>query len=94
MVVFSEKLFIQMADRVAEDGYKEAGYQYVCIDVSKVFVTGNSPWLIIRQDKKKDVIEQSFSSSLKAFLDIKILIAKVLTIMKVYGLLISFWCLK
>lgn len=28
----SEKLFIQMADRVAEDGYKEAGYQYVCID--------------------------------------------------------------
>ena len=60
MVVFSEKLFIQMADRVAEDGYKEAGYQYVCIDVSKVFVTGNSPWLIIGQDKKKMLLSNHF----------------------------------
>lgn len=31
---FSEKLFMQMADRIAEDGFKNAGYQYVCIDVS------------------------------------------------------------
>ena len=60
MVVISEKLFIQMADRIAEDGYKGAGYQYVCIDVSKVFVTGNSPWLIIRQDKKKMLLSNHF----------------------------------
>ena len=53
MVVISEKLFIQMADRIAEDGYKKAGYQYVCIDVSTVFVTGSSPWLIIRVLKKR-----------------------------------------
>lgn len=31
---FSEKLFMQMADRIAEDGYQKAGYEYVCIDVS------------------------------------------------------------
>ena len=60
MVVISEKLFIQMADRIVEDGYKEAGYQYVCIDVSKVFVTGNSPWLIIRRDKKKMLLSNHF----------------------------------
>jgi len=28
----SEKLFMQMADRIAEDGFKKAGYEYVCID--------------------------------------------------------------
>lgn len=31
---FSEKLFMQMADRIAEDGFQKAGYEYVCIDVS------------------------------------------------------------
>jgi len=25
---------MQMADRIAEDGYQKAGYEYVCIDVS------------------------------------------------------------
>lgn len=30
----SEKLFMQMADRMAADGYKDAGYTYVSIDVS------------------------------------------------------------
>ena len=30
----SEKLFMQMADRIAEDGFQKAGYEYVCIDVS------------------------------------------------------------
>ena len=68
MVVISEKLFIQMADRIAEDGYKEAGYQYVCIDVSKVFVTGNSPWLIIRQDKKKMLLSNHFPPDWNLFL--------------------------
>ncbi|PFX17508.1 Alpha-N-acetylgalactosaminidase [Stylophora pistillata] len=28
----SEKLFMQMADRIAEDGFQKAGYKYVCID--------------------------------------------------------------
>ncbi|XP_068689821.1 alpha-N-acetylgalactosaminidase-like, partial [Montipora foliosa] len=28
----SEKLFMQMADHIAEDGYKEAGYMYISID--------------------------------------------------------------
>ena len=32
--VFSEKLFKDMADRMAADGYREAGYTYVNIDVS------------------------------------------------------------
>lgn len=26
---------MQMADRIAEDGFKKAGYEYVCIDVSE-----------------------------------------------------------
>ena len=25
---------MQMADRIAEDGFRKAGYEYVCIDVS------------------------------------------------------------
>lgn len=25
---------MQMADRIAEDGFQKAGYEYVCIDVS------------------------------------------------------------
>ena len=25
---------MQMADRIAADGYQKAGYEYVCIDVS------------------------------------------------------------
>ena len=33
---FSEKLFMQMADRIAEDGFQKAGYKYVCIDVSAI----------------------------------------------------------
>jgi len=28
----SEKLIMEMADRLVEDGYQAAGYQYVCID--------------------------------------------------------------
>ena len=34
MCLFSERLFMEMADRMAEDGFKEAGYEYVSIDVS------------------------------------------------------------
>ena len=32
--VNSEQLIMQMADRLAEDGYRDAGYIYVSIDVS------------------------------------------------------------
>ena len=32
--IFSEKLFKDMADRMVTDGYREAGYTYVSIDVS------------------------------------------------------------
>ena len=32
----SEKLFMAMADRLAEDGFKDVGYQYINIDVSLV----------------------------------------------------------
>lgn len=28
----SERLYMQMADVMAEEGWKEAGYEYVCID--------------------------------------------------------------
>ena len=34
--VNSEWLIMQMADRLAEDGYRDAGYKYVVIDVSSV----------------------------------------------------------
>ena len=34
--VNSEQLIMQMADRLAEDGYRDAGYKYVVIDVSSV----------------------------------------------------------
>ena len=30
--VFSERLIMQMADHMAAEGYKDAGYEYVCID--------------------------------------------------------------
>lgn len=30
----SEKLFMSMADHLAADGFRDAGYQYVNIDVS------------------------------------------------------------
>ena len=39
VIFHSEKLFKDMADRMAADGYKEAGYQYVNIDVSVCFST-------------------------------------------------------
>ena len=32
--LFSEKLITEMADRMAEDGFRDAGYEYVSIDVS------------------------------------------------------------
>jgi len=34
--VNSERLIMQMADRLAEDGYQDAGYKYVSIDVSSM----------------------------------------------------------
>ncbi len=30
----SEKLFMDMADRMAEDGFRDVGYEYISIDVS------------------------------------------------------------
>ena len=36
LFVNSERLIIQMADRLVEDGYRDAGYKYVSIDVSSV----------------------------------------------------------
>lgn len=35
----SEKLIFEMADRMAEDGFKDAGYEFVSIDVSTFHVT-------------------------------------------------------
>ena len=34
--VNSERLILQMANRLAEDGYRDVGYKYVSIDVSSV----------------------------------------------------------
>lgn len=34
MICLSEHLIKQMADHLAEDGYRDAGYEYVSIDVS------------------------------------------------------------
>ena len=30
----SENLFMEMSDRIAEDGFKDVGYEFVSIDVS------------------------------------------------------------
>ena len=30
--IFSERLLMQMADRMAADGFKEAGYEYITVD--------------------------------------------------------------
>ncbi|XP_053399399.1 alpha-galactosidase A-like isoform X2 [Mercenaria mercenaria] len=40
----SEKLIMQMADHMAKDGYKDAGYEYVCID---------DCWLATERDKNR-----------------------------------------
>ena len=32
-VIFSERLYMEMADAMVYGGFREAGYQYVCIDV-------------------------------------------------------------
>ena len=32
--ILSENLFMEMADRIAEDGFKDVGYEFVNIDVS------------------------------------------------------------
>ena len=34
MICLSEHLIKQMADHLAEDGYRDVGYEYVSIDVS------------------------------------------------------------
>ena len=34
MICLSEHLIKQMADHLSEDGYRDAGYEYVSIDVS------------------------------------------------------------
>lgn len=34
MICLSEHLIKQMADHLAKDGYRDAGYEYVSIDVS------------------------------------------------------------
>lgn len=34
IVTHSENLYMQMADHLVSDGFKELGYQYVNIDVS------------------------------------------------------------
>ena len=43
LAFLSEKLIFEMADRMAEDGFKEAGYEYVSIDVSTFLVTYYPP---------------------------------------------------
>lgn len=34
--IHSEKLFMQMADHLAADGFKDVGYQFINIDVSEI----------------------------------------------------------
>lgn len=36
LFAYSEHLIKQQADRLAEDGYRDAGYKYVSIDVSAI----------------------------------------------------------
>ena len=36
IIIISERLIMEMADRMAEDGFKDAGYEYVSIDVSSL----------------------------------------------------------
>ena len=32
--IFSEKLFMAMADHMVSDGFRDAGYEYISVDVS------------------------------------------------------------
>ena len=40
----SEKLFMTMADHVANDGFKDVGYEYINIDVSQIGVFDIPSW--------------------------------------------------
>ena len=41
IIIISERLIMEMADRMAEDGFKDAGYEYVSIDVSFLYLHFN-----------------------------------------------------
>lgn len=59
----SEYLIKQMADRIAADGYKDAGYEYVCID---------DCWLAGERDSKTGRLQPDpirFPSGMKALAD-------------------------
>ena len=58
----SEKLIMQMADRMAEDGYRDVGYEYVCID---------DCWLATSRDASNNLQPDParFPSGMKALAD-------------------------
>ncbi|XP_028406956.1 alpha-N-acetylgalactosaminidase-like [Dendronephthya gigantea] len=58
----SEKLFMDMADRMAEDGFQEAGYEYISIDDCWMEKTRDSQGRL-QPDKKR------FPSGMKALAD-------------------------
>lgn len=55
---YSEKLFYKMADHLAEDGYLEAGYEYLIID---------DCWMATERDKMEDCSQmlQDFQTELR-----------------------------
>ena len=60
--LFSEKLYMAMADRIVSDGYKDAGYEYVHID---------DCWAARQRDSKGrlQADPQRFPSGMKALAD-------------------------
>ena len=48
--VNSKRLILQMANRLAEDGYRDVGYKYVSIDVSSVSGFENYCCLLYRME--------------------------------------------
>lgn len=58
----SEKLFRDMADRMAEDGYLDAGYEYIIID---------DCWMAKERDEQDRLVAdpKRFPSGIKALAD-------------------------
>lgn len=72
MFVFREKLYMQIADRMAADGYKDAGYEYVNVD---------DCWMAKQRgpDGKLQADPKRFPSGMKALGDYVSLVADLIT---------------
>lgn len=76
-ILFSEKLFRNIADAMVEEGYKDAGYEYVIID---------DCWLEKERDNKTGRLvpdKKRFPNGMKAVADYVSIYQNLLQIKKV-----------